>query len=85
MICMYSHSDDTHSGRKRRVSEGAAAALLRQDLVNWEFNPFAADAGIKCGMVEAMFHRLGLSKVLLPACRVTSLFGSALLNRLSLR
>jgi hypothetical protein len=45
------------------VSEGAAAAMLREDLVNWEFNPFAADACVKCGMVEAMFHRLGLSQV----------------------
>jgi hypothetical protein len=49
--------------RRRRVSEGAAAAMLREDLVNWEFNPFAADASVKCGMVEAMFHRLGLSQV----------------------
>jgi hypothetical protein len=45
------------------VSEGAAAAVLREDLVNWEFNPFTGDTSVKCGMLEAMFHRLGLSQV----------------------
>ena len=49
----------------------ASASQLRNDLVDWSFDPFTADSLKKCRMIEAMFQTLGLSQVLNVSLRIS--------------
>jgi hypothetical protein len=59
---------------ERPASADALASSLRQNLVDWDFNPFTADTPMKCKLIEAMFYTLGVSQV--PYIR-NSLFACA--------
>jgi hypothetical protein len=62
-----SPTSSTDEGRatalRRPASADTSASQVRQDLLDWDFNPFTADTLKKCKMIEAMFYTLGVSQV----------------------
>jgi hypothetical protein len=62
-----SPTSSTDEGRatalRRPANADTSASQVRQDLLDWNFNPFTADTLKKCKMIEAMFYTLGVSQV----------------------